>query len=119
MNASGGAHVILEGAINYPEKTRLLDLIDRFKITQFGFAATVVRLMKKEVSDKLEDYNLSSIRTFGNAGEPIDRDTWSWVIHKLGKGERPLTNLSGGTDMFGPLALPSPVMSLKPSTLWL
>ncbi len=118
VNALGGTHVILEGAINYPEKTRLLDLIDRFKITQFGFAATVARLLKKEVSGKLGDYDLSSIRTFGNTGEPIDRDTWSWVMYKLGKGERPLINLSGGTDMFGPIVLPSPVVPLKPSTLW-
>jgi acetyl-CoA synthetase len=118
VNGLGGTHVIVEGAINYPEKTRLLDLIDRLRITQFGFAATVARLLKKDVSNSLEQYDLSSIRTFGNTGEPIDRDTWNWVMYQLGRAERPLINLSGGTDMFGPIVLPSPVVPLKPSTLW-
>jgi acetyl-CoA synthetase len=118
VNTLGGTHVIVEGAINYPSPTRLLDLIDKLGITQFGFAATVARLLKKDIGEAVDEYDLSTLRTFGNTGEPIDRDTWMWVMYKLGRGKRPLINLSGGTDMFGPIVLPSPTVPLKPSTLW-
>ncbi|MCE4614086.1 MAG: AMP-binding protein [Desulfurococcales archaeon] len=118
VNTLGGTHIIIEGAINYPKPTRILDLIDNFEITQFGFAATVARLLKKDIGEASDNYDLSTLRTFGNTGEPIDRDTWMWVMYSLGKGKRPLINLSGGTDMFGPIVLPSPTVPLKPSTLW-
>ncbi len=117
-NSLGGTHVILEGAVNYPSPTRILDLVENHRITQLGFAATVARLLKKEAGGRVEDYGLESLRAFGNTGEPIDRDTWLWVMYRLGRGGRPLINLSGGTDMFGPIILPSPVVPLKPSTLW-
>ncbi|BAA80340.2 acetyl-coenzyme A synthetase [Aeropyrum pernix K1] len=114
----GASHLMAEGAIDYPYKSRVWRLIQEHRVTHFGFAATVARMLRAVASDTVEDYDLSSIRAFGNTGEPIDHATWMWVMEKLGGWRRPLINLSGGTEVFGCILLPSPVVPLKPTTLW-
>ena len=114
----GASHLMVEGAIDYPERGRAWKLIEEFKVTQLGFAATVARMLKKVASDLVGDYDLSSIRAFGNTGEPIDQPTWMWIMRDVGEEKRPMINLSGGTEIFGCFLLPSPVVPLKPSTLW-
>jgi len=114
----GASHLMVEGAIDYPERGRVWSLIQDYKVTHFGFAATVARMLRRIASDLLDQYDLSSIRAFGNTGEPIDYATWMWVMKEVGGWRRPLINLSGGTEVFGCILLPSPVVPLKPTTLW-
>ncbi len=114
----GASHLMVEGAIDYPSRDRVWRLIEEYRVTQFGFAATVARMLKKLTPKIGDEYDLTSIKTFGNTGEPIDHDTWSWVMFEVGKGERPLINISGGTEVFGGLVLPSPLVPLKPTTVW-
>jgi acetyl-CoA synthetase len=111
-------HVIFEGAIDYPEQDRIWRIIEDSHVTAFGFAATVARILKRYGSKIAKNRDLSSIRTFGNTGEPIDPDTWLWIMKDIGEEKRPFINLSGGTEIFGCFLLPSPVVELKPSTLW-
>lgn len=111
-------HVIFEGAIDYPEQDRIWRIIEDSHVTAFGFAATVARILKRYGSKIAKNRDLSSIRTFGNTGEPIDPDTWLWIMKEIGEEKRPFINLSGGTEIFGCFLLPSPVVELKPSTLW-
>ena len=115
----GQSHLIVEGALDYPARTRAWDLIEKYGVTHFGFAATAARMLKKITSkEDLEKYSFEKLRAFGNTGEPIDQPTWMWIMKEVGKERRPLINLSGGTEIFGCFVLPSPVVSLKPSTLW-
>ncbi|MEM4738157.1 MAG: AMP-binding protein [Acidilobaceae archaeon] len=112
------SHLMIEGALDYPERGRVWRLIQEYKVTHFGFAATVARILKRTASDIIDEYDISSIRAFGNTGEPIDQPTWMWVMRDVGREERPIINLSGGTEIFGCFLMPSPVVPLKPSTLW-
>lgn len=114
----GASHLVVEGLPTYPSPSRAWELIQKYRVTHFGFAATAARLLKREADAYVDDYDLSSLRAFGNTGEPIDPDTWTWVMERLGGWSRPLINLSGGTEIFGCFLLPSPVVPLKPSTLW-
>ena len=114
----GATHLMVEGAIDYPERGRVWRLIEDYKVTHFGFAATVARMLRRIASDLVDEYDLSSLRAFGNTGEPIDQPTWMWIMRDVGGERRPIINLSGGTELFGCFLLPSPVVPLKPSTLW-
>ncbi len=114
----GASHLMVEGAIDYPARDRVWALIEKHRVTHFGFAATVARMLKRIGIGEAEKHDLSSLRVFGNTGEPIDPDTWLWVVRDVGREERPMINLSGGTEIFGCFVLPSPVVELKPSTLW-
>jgi len=83
-----------------------------------AFAATVARILKSYGLEPIKNHNIESLKYFGNTGEPIDPDTWMWIVKDVGEEKRPMINLSGGTELFGCFLLPSPVVSLKPSTLW-
>jgi acetyl-CoA synthetase len=112
------SHVIFEGAIDYPSNDRIWKIIEEDKVTNFGFAATVARILKSYGLEPIKNHNIESLKYFGNTGEPIDPDTWMWIVKDVGEEKRPMINLSGGTELFGCFLLPSPVVSLKPSTLW-
>ncbi|MET1102289.1 MAG: AMP-binding protein [Pyrodictiaceae archaeon] len=112
------SHLMVEGAIDYPSRDRVWSLIEKYRVTHFGFAATVARMLKRIGLAEVEKHDLSSLRVFGNTGEPIDPDTWLWIVRDVGEEKRPMINLSGGTELFGCFVLPSPVVPLKPSTLW-
>jgi acetyl-CoA synthetase len=114
----GASHLSLEGALDYPTKDRVWAIIEKFKVTHLGFAATAARLLKALGRETYESHDLSSLRAFGNTGEPIDEDTWNWVVKEVGEERRPMINLSGGTEIMGCFLLPSPVVPLKPTTLW-
>ena len=116
--ALGASHFSLEGALDYPTKDRVWALIEKFKVTHLGFAATAARMLKALGREAYEAHDLSSLRAFGNTGEPIDEDTWMWVVREVGQERRPMINLSGGTEIMGCFVLPSPVVPLKPTTLW-
>ncbi len=113
----GLRHVIMEGAPDYPAPDRIWSMVEKYKITQLGFSATLIRLLRKYGDKYVEMHDVSSIRAFGNTGEPIDEASWYWLIDKVGEGRAPIINLSGGTEIFGCFVLPSPIMPLKPTTL--
>lgn len=113
----GASHLFIEGAIDFPED-RVWALIEEYRVTHLGFAATVARILKRLGNEYVEKHDLSSLKAFGNTGEPIDPDTWMWIMKDVGEEMRPMINLSGGTEIFGCFLLPSPVVPLKPSTLW-
>lgn len=114
----GVSHLVVEGGIDYPTRDRVWSLIEEYRVTHFGFAATVARMLKGYGLEEVEKHDLSSLRAFGNTGEPIDPATWLWIVRDVGEEKRPMINLSGGTELFGCFLLPSPVVELKPSTLW-
>ncbi|MGC9071234.1 MAG: AMP-binding protein [Acidilobus sp.] len=116
--ALGASHLSIEGALDYPVRDRVWATIEKYKVTHLGFAATAARLLKGLGREAYEPHDLSSLRAFGNTGEPIDEDTWMWVVRDLGEERRPMINLSGGTEIMGCFVMPSPVVPLKPSTLW-
>ena len=113
----GGTHVIFEGAPDYPTKDRIWRMIDDYEISILGGSATVYRMLKKYGNEALEEHSLESLKATGNTGEPIDYDTWMWLLKDVGKERCPIINLSGGTEIFGCFLLPSPVIPLKPTTL--
>jgi len=113
----GGTHVIFEGAINHPGPDRVWSMVEEFGVTHLGASATAYRMLKSLGDKWVETHDLGSLRVTGNTGEPIDPDTWRWVMEKVGGGRCPMINLSGGTEIFGCFLLPLPIMPLKPSTL--
>lgn len=110
----GATHLVVEGAIDYPSKRRVWEIVKRYDVTHLGFAATVARMLKGY--GKPEALH-EKLRVFGNTGEPIDEDTWTWIM-EVGEWRRPIINISGGTEVFGCILGPSVITPLKPSTLW-
>ncbi|KYH27409.1 acetyl-coenzyme A synthetase [Halalkalicoccus paucihalophilus] len=113
----GGTVVMYEGAPDHPKPDRFWEMIDRHSITQFGISPTAIRALRKHGDDPVEAHDLSSIRILGSTGEPWDPESWQWFYEKIGGGEAPIINISGGTEICGCFLMPMPNQPLKPCTL--
>ncbi|MCL9814110.1 AMP-binding protein [Natranaeroarchaeum aerophilus] len=113
----GGTVVLYEGAPDHPEPDRLWELIDRHDVTTFGISPTAIRALRKHGDEWLDDHDLSSLRLLGSTGEPWDPESWRWFYERVGGGECPIINISGGTEIMGCFLMPMPIQRLKPCTL--
>ncbi len=113
----GGTIFMYEGAPDHPRPDRFWEMIDRHGITVFGVSPTAIRALQKEGDRWLEGHDLSTLRLLGSTGEPWDPETWLWFHENVGRGEAPIMNISGGTEVFGCFLQPVPIHSLKPGTL--
>jgi acetyl-CoA synthetase len=116
-HAHGGTIFMYEGAPDEPEPDRFWEMIDNHSLTTFGISPTAIRALQKHGDEWLEGHDLSSLRLLGSTGEPWDPDSWQWFLEKVGRGEAPIMNISGGTEIFGCFLQPTPLHSLKPGTL--
>ncbi|MFD1562660.1 AMP-binding protein [Haloarchaeobius amylolyticus] len=116
-HAHGGTIFLYEGAPDYPEPDRFWQLIDEHGLTVFGISPTAIRALQKQGEEWLDGHDLSSLRLLGSTGEPWDPDSWQWFLENVGRGEAPIMNISGGTEIFGCFLQPTPLHSLKPGTL--
>lgn len=112
-----GTHFIFEGAVDHPRPDRIWAAVEEFGLTHLGGSATVFRMLKSFGDRLVKAHDLDTLRILGNTGEPIDPDTWLWLLQTVGQNKCPIINLSGGTEIFGCFLLPLPVMPLKPTTL--
>jgi acetyl-CoA synthetase len=111
------AVVLYEGVPDYPDATRLWQILDDHKVTHFGISPTAIRVLKKQDQTDLEKRDLSSLRVLGSTGEAWDEESWMWFFEKVGKSRCPIINISGGTEIMGCLLSPTPLDALKPSSL--
>ncbi len=113
----GGAHMIFEGAPNWPTPARLWDMVERHKISHLGISPTAIRLLMTYDIKWVEKHDMSLVKYLGSTGEPWDPDSYKWFFEKIGRSKAPIINISGGTEIMGCLLSPLPITPLKPSTL--
>lgn len=112
-----GASVLLyEGTALYPTHERMFQLIDKYKVTTFGFTPPA---MKELVALGAESshYDLSSLRFLGSTGSRIDPKTWIWFFETFGLGLLPIINITGGTDILGCFCMSSAMEPQKAGSI--
>lgn len=95
----GATLVIYDGAPDYPGPERLWNIVEKFRVTKFGISPTLVRALMKYGTDPFSRHDLSSLRAFGSTGEPWNPESYMWLFEKVGHSERPIINISGGTEV--------------------
>lgn len=113
----GGTYFIYEGVPNYPEPDRLWKILVRHGITTLGISPTAIRLLISAGDDWVEQHDLSKLRVLGSTGEPWDPESFMWFFQKVGGGQTPIINCSGGTELVGCLLSPLPVLPMKTCSL--
>ena len=116
-HAFGGTVFMYEGAPDHPTPGRFFDMIERHGLTVFGISPTAVRALRKHGDDVAGDYDLSTLRLLGSTGEPWDPESWQWFYERVGGGDAPIINISGGTEIMGCFLMPLPSNPLKPCSL--
>lgn len=100
---SRGAHLVCyDGAPDYPDWGRLGRLIESHRITHFGSAPTLIRgLAANQAISTAAD--MSSVELLITAGESIAPEHFTWFQTRMGPGNSPVINYTGGSEASGAL----------------
>jgi acetyl-CoA synthetase len=108
----GAAFVMVEGAFDHPFPDRLWQVVSQHEVTQLGVAPTIIRVLDGHGAHWVEPYELSSLRALGSTGEPMTPATWRWLHRHVGRGIRPIINISGGTEVGGAILSGNPIVPM-------
>jgi acetyl-CoA synthetase len=110
----GATLVLYEGTPDYPDATRLWQVIERHRVTHFGLSPTLVRLLMANEASLPAAGALDTLRVFGSTGEAWNEAPWRWLFERVGTSRRPIINYSGGTEIGGGILACFPGRPQKP-----
>lgn len=86
---NGTTQVIYEGTPDSPHKGRLWEIVQKYGVTQFYTAPTLIRTCMKWGREIPDEYDLSSLRVLGTVGEAINPEAWMWFREVIGANNGP------------------------------
>jgi len=98
---NGGKVLMFEGIPTYPTPARFWQIIDKHKVNIFYTAPTAIRALMHKGNEFLKGVDLSSLKTLGTVGEPINEEAWHWYNEKIGKGKCPIVDTWWQTETGG------------------
>ncbi|WP_166880772.1 acetate--CoA ligase [Salinibacterium sp. ZJ450] len=116
--SNGLTQVIYEGTPNTPHRARHFEIIERYGVTTYYTAPTLIRtLMTWFPEGAPAEYDLSSIRLLGTVGEAINPEAWVWFHETIGRGEAPIVDTWWQSETGAAIMAPLPgVSTLKPGS---
>ncbi|NKQ11775.1 acetate--CoA ligase [Pseudomonas sp. SST3] len=115
--ANGATTLMFEGVPNYPDVTRIGQIVDKHKVNILYTAPTAIRAMMAEGGAAMEGVDGSSLRLLGSVGEPINPEAWHWYYETIGKSRCPIVDTWWQTETGGILISPLPgATALKPGS---
>ena len=94
---NGATSLMFEGVPTFPDAGRFWQIIQKYKVTVFYTAPTAIRSLIRLGEEWPNKYDLSTLRTLGSVGEPINPEAWDWyhrvsaraVVPSWTRGGRP------------------------------
>ena len=115
--SNGSTSFMFEGVPTYPDPGKYWELIDKYNITVFYTAPTVIRALARHGTDWPTKYSLDSLRLIGTVGEPINPAAWLWYNKYVGKEKCPIVDTWWQTETGAALIAPLPgAVSTKPGS---
>jgi acetyl-CoA synthetase len=114
---NGVTGVLYEGDPSYPEIDRHWEIIEKYGVTQYYTAPTLIRSFIKAGTEHPEKHDLTSLRVLGTVGEPINPEAWLWYWRYVGGERCPVVDTWWQTETGGILIAPLPgLTTLKPGS---
>jgi acetyl-CoA synthetase len=115
--SAGATSIMFEGVPTYPDPGKYWEIVEKFKVSIFYTAPTVIRLLTKYGEKWPRRYDLSSLRLLGSVGEVINPEAWHWYHKNIGQGKCPLVDTWWQTETGGVLIAPIPgAIPAKPAS---
>ncbi|MGB3303983.1 acetate--CoA ligase [Gordonia sp. (in: high G+C Gram-positive bacteria)] len=115
--SNGATEVIYEGTPNTPDEHRHFQIIEKYGVTTYYIAPTLIRTFMKWGRDIPDTHDLSSLRLLGSVGEPINPEAWRWYNEVIGHGKCPIVDTWWQTETGGIMISPLPgVTATKPGS---
>ncbi len=104
----GGTTLMFEGLPNYPRPDRFWQVAEKFRVSIFYTAPTVIRSLMRESEDWVYRHDLGSLRILGSVGEPINPDVWMWYYRVVGRERCAVVDTYWQTETGGIIVAPLP-----------
>ncbi|MBD98354.1 MAG: acetate--CoA ligase [Verrucomicrobia bacterium] len=99
--AAGATTLMFEGVPTYPDAGRFWEIVEKYKVNQFYTAPTAIRALQKCSLSLVESKDLSSLKTLGTVGEPINEEAWQWYKKYVGHNQCPIVDTWWQTETGG------------------
>ncbi|MFE3105237.1 acetate--CoA ligase [Nocardia tengchongensis] len=100
--------VIYEGTPNTPHEGRHWEIIQRYRVSIYYTAPTLIRTFMKWGNEIPARYDLSTLRVLGSVGEPINPEAWLWYREHVGGGRTPIVDTWWQTETGAIMIAPLP-----------
>ena len=116
--SNGLTQVIYEGTPGEPHRERHLEIIERYGVTVYYTAPTLIRTLMSWFGEELPaGHDLSTLRLLGTVGEAINPEAWIWFHRTFGRGELPIIDTWWQSETGASMLVPLPgVTTLKPGS---
>ncbi|HEX5144581.1 MAG TPA: acetate--CoA ligase [Mycobacterium sp.] len=115
--ANGATQVVYEGTPASPDEHRHFQVIEKYGVTIYYTAPTVVRTFMKWGRELAFEHDLSSLRLLGSVGEPINPEAWRWYRLVFGGDKTPIVDTWWQTETGAAMISPLPgVTACKPGS---
>ena len=113
--ANGAVTVLFEGVPNYPDTSRMGQVVDKHKVNILYTAPTAIRALMAEGESCMNGTTRESLRLMGSVGEPINPEAWEWYHRVIGNSQCPIVDTWWQTETGGHMLTPMPgATSTKP-----
>ena len=99
--SAGATTLMFEGVPSYPDMGRFWQIVEKHKVNIFYTAPTAIRALASCDLSFVNSYDLSSLKTLGTVGEPINLEAWQWYDEHIGKKECPIVDTWWQTETGG------------------
>jgi acetyl-CoA synthetase len=115
--ANRATSVMYEGTPNTPHEGRHWEIVQRYGVTLYYTAPTLIRTFMKWGAQIPEKFDLSSLRLLGSVGEPINPEAWMWYREHIGGNRCPIVDTWWQTETGAIMIAPLPgVTECKPGS---
>jgi len=116
--SNGLTQVIYEGTPDTPHRERHLKIIERYGVTVYYTAPTLIRTFMTWFGPDLPaGHDLSSLRLLGTVGEAINPEAWVWFRRNFGRDELPIVDTWWQSETGAAMIAPLPgVTTVKPGS---
>jgi acetyl-CoA synthetase len=115
--ANGATSLMFEGVPNWPDPSRLWQVVDKYQVEILYTAPTALRALMREGDEWVTRTSRKSLKLLGTVGEPINPEAWRWYHRVVGEGRCPIVDTWWQTETGGALISPLPgATPLKPGS---
>ena len=115
--ANGAITTMFEGLPNWPNASRIWQIIDKHSINILYTAPTAIRALMREGEGPVKKTSRKSLRLLGSVGEPINPEAWLWYYKIAGDERCPIVDTWWQTETGGIMITPLPgATTLKPGS---
>lgn len=90
--ANGAKTILFEGVPNYPNTSRMSEVVDKHNVSILYTAPTAIRALMAKGDEANKGTSRSSLRIMGSVGEPINPEAWEWYYKTIGDERCPIVD---------------------------